>query len=100
MKKLLALALILILAFGLVACGNGGSNDSGLVGTWEVTEDWSWEWVIVFNADGTGYEDGWPIRWSAENGYLTIYENDFDDVLEYSIDGNVLTLQGITFIRR
>lgn len=110
MKKILLLLLGVLIIFALVGCGTDvpppideaiDETMSGevLVGTWRWANNTEWEYV--FEADGTGTQDGEMIIWSVEDDALTLIRYDeTEEVWSYVIDGNMLALTntaGTTF---
>ncbi|MCL2372637.1 MAG: lipocalin family protein [Defluviitaleaceae bacterium] len=105
MKKLICVALLLALLPIFASCGGNGEHP--VVGTWEAV---SWELsyggemidfgyindVLQFFYDGTGVET-WGstdanFTWATENGSITLIFPHFEEVSEYEISGNTLTL--------
>jgi len=70
MKKLFALLFALTMIVGLLGLTSCGSSDDNgtLIGTWR----YSGSDFYVFNEGGTGTMLGMPIRWTADNGILSI----------------------------
>lgn len=73
-KRVLAVMLISVLAFTLVACGKKAT----IVGTWTVTDSGGAQEEYVFNADGTGTH--------------TLSGLDAIISIEYKTDGETLTI--------
>ena len=108
MKQKYSLLIFLTLAvFVLTACGSKGS----VVGTWSC-ELYGSELVIEFTDDGRfidrtasdifNYTGGTENQYRIRNGKLEVYvEDDPTSVvtLEYSVDGDVLTLGGVEYKR-
>jgi len=105
MKKFLALSVVLVmLTLSLVAfTGCGGGGDGTIVGEWNFVGSL----YYTFNEDGTGLLAGvGAIRWSAENGILTIClspavcdlldECSLPQHWDYEVTGNRLRLTGRT----
>ncbi len=121
MKKAIAIALILVISFGLVACGGGGKDS--IVGKWalEVKDaDMEGKMVYEFTKDGklkisvdTGNEEvdklmnalysAIEMTYVAKDGKLTINSNDpaFEpqDSTPYTIEGDTLKFGDISMKR-
>jgi ABC-type glycerol-3-phosphate transport system substrate-binding protein len=104
MKKLLILILSLVLALGLVACGNNSSDDE-LVGRW--VSEYGSDWVTTFNADGTGSHSiswgyGTTFEWRTRGGNIRwSYSGhpDMDTPFEISEDTLYITVDDGTVFR-
>ena len=76
-------------------------EESALVGTWSYSS-----YVYTFNEDGTGDYSGSPLTWEDYGTSISILYDGFDSpmVLEYSIDGDTLTIvdsfgEGVEYTR-
>jgi len=91
-KYILILAIVLAGAFLLVGCS--GSDD--IYGTW--LRDSDSETTYTFNEDGTGaFDIGFAVLdfdWTVDSDTITIVNEDqnVSDTLEFSVDGDSLTL--------
>lgn len=117
LKKLTALFTILLAMVVIApACSDdddnnngGGAGKNALVGTW-VGYDSDGDMVtLVFKADGTGIEeyeydsDVEDFTWTATESTITfIYASEpgKPNTVGYSLSGNKLTIEGITFTKR
>ena len=102
MKKLVALALVIVMVVAMVACGGGGKDPA--VGTWKLTgmfmdgQDYSaylgllgMEMTLTLNEDGTGTMDamGESINITWSDGKIT---NEGESI-PFSVDGDKLTME-------
>lgn len=86
---------------------NQNNPASALVGTWVYTDDDEDE-IYTFNADGTGtcfYEDEYNkytehFTYTATQNTITFKESGETWTWPYSINGNVLNLDGDIYFRR
>ena len=117
MKKVLAGILILVLCFGLVACGGNEPQPTPeptpqateaptvnevnpLVGTWQADDGF----YVVFNEDGSGVmnEGGFidEFTWNAEDEVLVIIFEDGERISQpYLVSSSTLTVDGETMLR-
>jgi hypothetical protein len=85
----------LLFALYLVGCGGG---TSALVGKWVPEEGQSIPAAFIetsaeFSKDGTGIIDNWSLKWTAENGRLTLkFDNGYGFAYDYEISGSTLTI--------
>lgn len=99
MKKIISVALAVILVVFLFASCASKSDESELVGKWELAEGsatMSLKFVrdIEFFSDGTVQGDDTGGRYSIEDGKLKIYYAAMDSyVYYYELDGDVLILK-------
>jgi len=94
MKKAFFLLLGTAMMLVLVACG-GANISTELVGTWLLTSDTEWEFVL--NRDGSGTRNGDEISWSTEDGVLTFMaEGESEIIWSYEVESNLLTLTNET----
>lgn len=94
MKKILTMlmtmALIAVLAFGLVGCGENGNGDvNPIVGVWRATYS-DIEGTITFNADGTGIDNGTDFSFQMENDRTNFYWETEGDILRIWTDDEVV----------
>ena len=90
-----ALAVMVGIAFTVVACGGGSS---ALVGKWvpeegqRVSSDFI-EKTLELQKDGTGVGDGYSLKWAAEKGRLTFkLDVGMGIAYDYKLSGSTLTL--------
>ena len=91
MKKILGLISVMLVTVLLTACN--GDSDHEIVGTWQ------WRGMVdvslVFNADGTGYEQ-WDgnretLEWAVDGDYVIVtFEGGHVEFA--SVDGDVLSI--------
>lgn len=106
-KKAISLVAVLVLAMSLVACG-----DSGIVGTWSMTEDGVTS-SFTFEKDGTckasamGLEMSGTYKTDGDKLTITISLLGMESSQEctYKIDGNKLTItdednQTVTYTKK
>lgn len=98
MKKLLSLALTIVVVLSLCACGSPADK---LTGNWVCEGSYKgYPDQMTLNEDGTGIVEGYSCNWTAEDGVLTLaVGNILIGTLsyEYEIDGSVLYLDGYAY---
>ena len=66
MKKIIALLLLAVMCFSLVACGNKAEKE--IVGTWKPSEESILaNYTFVFNEDGTGTVNDGEMTWKYDD---------------------------------
>ena len=92
MKKVLAIGLVLIMCFALVACGS--DDEGGIVGKW--LHDGNSDEYMTFTSDGKCIvgDSGNEVEFTYEvdGNKLTLDFNGRELVSEYKISGNTLTI--------
>ena len=103
MKKVIALAIVVVMALAVLAsCG----SEKGIEGIWKGNFEGE-EAVIELAKDGTGkvYVDSelgkffMPIEWKTEGKNFTISLQGEESTTEYELDGDKLTMDGETLTR-
>ena len=101
MKKIISLLLVVILSFGLVACGASKTEIiSPIVGTWE-SEAYGLTMIYMFEKDGTyeNFIDSSSIQgtegtyvFDEEAGTLSLTHEEETNTMEIKINGDVMVL--------
>ena len=113
MKRIVAIALVMLIGVSIIGCGKDKRTDAEkFVGTWELEqngEPGSWTETLVVFSDGTAYSTSYPNKkpedvyeavynsWTMENGYMkyniTALGTTEDAITKYEfIDSDTLVL--------
>ena len=105
MKKVIALALVLVMALTVLASCGGGSDS--IEGIWKGSFEGE-NAIIELSKDGKGkiyYSDSdigsffMDIEWKTEGNNFTITLEDEEESAEYKLEGDKLTIDGETLTR-